>query len=89
MTDNQPRIESLRAQHAKADEKVRAMQLKPGHCPSILRGLKAEKLRLKDEIAALEAEEAGEHHLPELQVLEGDQVSPTLEPPVEQKSVAA
>lgn len=48
------RLDALRSKHAGLDEGIARAQQCPSFCSTKLRKMKAEKLRLKDEIARLE-----------------------------------
>lgn len=85
MSKYEARIESLRAEHERVDAKLEEYQKRPGHDPLIAKGLKQLKLQLKDDIARLEFLKDDEHlsdPSTPLEVLDGDDVSPTIELPI-------
>tara|TARA_B100000508_G_scaffold41634_1_gene32505 strand:+ start:561 stop:920 length:360 start_codon:yes stop_codon:yes gene_type:complete len=50
----QDRIDALQKEHLAADEAVKANDI-PGACPTMVRGLKLQRLHLKEELARLGA----------------------------------
>jgi hypothetical protein len=57
MTDN-PHLDALRIKHRELDEKIQKIENHPGSSDTEITQLKREKLLLKEQIAAYEAENA-------------------------------
>lgn len=51
--DCQARVESLQHQHRQLDVEIQKLQRQPGFCSTQLSGMKAQKMKLKEEIHGL------------------------------------
>lgn len=53
-----PHLDALRAKHRELDERIQAEERRPGGDETEIARMKREKLKLKEEIAQFEAEDA-------------------------------
>jgi hypothetical protein len=91
MKDYEVEIAILRKQHKEQETAVAKYQRLPGHCNVQLTKMKAEKLRVKEQIALLEKEQAAQppFERPELTVVESSDDSVVPKRPTVQHDAAA